>query len=85
LIVIILAGTLLLYYFVYKSSNKYTRELRTDINMDGITDQKDYNLFLKKFDQSCSGCAEDINNDGHVDGHDMLILLGEFNKSKKGR
>lgn len=46
----------------------------TDINRDGITNDKDVDLLLKKFGQSCN-CCEDVNGDGMVNSQDLALLL----------
>lgn len=55
--------------------------LRTDINVDGITDYSDYLLLIQQFNNSCSNCSEDIDLDGVVNNEDFLKLLGDYSIS----
>jgi hypothetical protein len=50
----------------------------TDINRDGITNNADLSLLLKKFGQSCK-CREDVSGDGIVSAKDLGLLLQNFN------
>ena len=59
-------------------SNKiaaYSHSCPTDINKDGITNDKDVELLLKKFGQSCTCCPEDVNRDGVINVQDLSEVL----------
>jgi len=53
--------------------------LRTDINIDGITDYSDYLLLIQMYNGNCLNCKEDIDQDGIVKNDDFLKLLGDYN------
>lgn len=53
----------------------YQPSCPTDINKDGITNEKDVELLLKKFGEPCKCCSEDVNKDGVVNLQDLSLLL----------
>jgi len=55
--------------------------LITDLNLNGITNDIDFLLFIGKFNQFCSNCAEDFNGDGIVDNYDFLVFASDYNRS----
>lgn len=55
--------------------------LITDLNLNGITNDVDFLLFIGKFNQVCSNCPEDFNGDGIVDNYDFLVFATDFNRS----
>jgi hypothetical protein len=55
--------------------------LITDLNLNGITNDIDFLLFIGKFNQFCSNCPEDFNGDGIVDNYDFLVFSSDYNRS----
>jgi hypothetical protein len=68
-------------FFVLRLQYKPVKQLKADINRDGITNEVDQQFLNDKYGESCTGCGEDIDGDGIVDVTDLLLLLAEIEEN----
>ena len=74
LVSITIISTCLLTISLSAKNTSYKPICPTDINRDGITNEADVTLLLKKFGQTCK-CCEDVNGDGTVNSQDLSLVL----------